>query len=103
MVPASAGFPAYVGALIGELSKFVSPELMPEIEDELVAISDQITAVGALATAGMPADFSNAGEVYAPGENLVGWWNGGLAVWSGTSFAAPHFSACLATGICKAP
>jgi hypothetical protein len=103
MFPASAGFDAYTGALISEISRFVPSEDVAEIQAEMTDINARLTAVGALAMDGTPAEFSNAGEVYGPGENLVGWWNGGLAVWSGTSFAAPHFAACLATGVCRAP
>ena len=70
-------------------------------------LAGQITAVGALDVTGNRAVWSNAAEVEAPGENLVGWYHdgntGGLAVWSGTSFAAPHFAACLASGLCEMP
>jgi hypothetical protein len=51
-----------------------------------------------------PAAWANPGEVYAPGEDVVGWYSdgntGSLAVWSGSSFATPHHAACIASGFC---
>jgi hypothetical protein len=49
-----------------------------------------------------PAPWANTGEVYAPGEDVVGWFHdkteGSLAVWSGTSFATPYHAARVASG-----
>lgn len=67
----------------------------------------KVVAVGALDIDGKRAVWSNQAQVEAPGENLVGWYHdgnaGGLAVWSGTSFAAPHFAACIASEMCEMP
>jgi len=60
------------------------------------AAMPEVLTVGALNTAGKPAQFSNFGNLYrqngllAPGENLtVALSGGGYAKQSGTSFAAP--------------
>ncbi|HUG09067.1 MAG TPA: S8/S53 family peptidase [Acidimicrobiia bacterium] len=67
----------------------------------------KVVAVGALDITGNRAVWSNEAQVDAPGENLIGWYHdgttGGLAVWSGTSFAAPHFAACIASELCEMP
>ena len=72
-------------------------------------LQSRVTAVGALtkpATGSLSADWaswSNQAEVYVPGTDVVGWYApaDSLAVWSGTSFAAPRFAACLASGHCS--
>lgn len=74
---------------------------------------DRVTAVGSVHRPEKPqgggkaqwpgeADWSNQAEFYVPGEDVVGWYtpSGSLAVWSGTSFAAPRYAACLASGDC---
>ncbi len=58
-----------------------------------------------------PAAFSNDAPVWAPGvgilsryprnQNSGGLIDMGAAVWSGTSFAAPHYAACVAAGYCQ--
>lgn len=92
--------------------------MIPEgFEDAVRRLSDRVTSVGALAkpeqTDDEPpgneaeiADWSNPGEVYAPGEALLGWYEHGsweIASWSGTSFAAPRYAACVASGECVPP
>lgn len=103
MLPASLGFEP----------QLTTPEQMLQFElfaangIDLNALSSRITAVGALDREGNMTSWSNGAELYAPGEHVVGWYHDGseasLAVWSGTSFAAPHFAACLASGVCTAP
>jgi hypothetical protein len=75
------------------------------VPDQLYPASHpDVVGVSSLTTGWMNASWANRGEVYAPGEHVVGWYHdgtdGGLAAWSGTSFAAPHRAACIASGYC---
>jgi hypothetical protein len=65
-------------------------------------IQPPVWAVGAADANGDRAVFSNEAQVYVPGVDVVGWYEPGqgLAAWSGTSFAAPRFAACVASGAC---
>lgn len=69
-----------------------------------------VTSVGALGwspedLAWYAADFSNIYDfnVWAPGVSIVSEIDGQAYVWSGTSFAAPFVSACIASGTCSPP
>ena len=69
----------------------------------LPAALESVLAVGAMNLQGIPLDFSNWGETYktqgilAPGENILGATpGGGMALKSGTSFAAPLVSGIVA-------
>ncbi|NEO95332.1 MAG: S8 family serine peptidase, partial [Moorea sp. SIO3G5] len=69
----------------------------------LPAALKSVLAVGAMDSQGNPLDFSNWGETYqtqgilAPGENILGAKpDGGTALKSGTSFAAPIVSGIVA-------
>jgi len=106
MFPASLGFPNSLSHLPqGQLDLFAANGI------DVPALSARITAVGATDMSGTETTWSNPAEIYAPGEDVVGWYHGGvndtgpsgLAVWSGTSFAAPHFAACLASQACTPP
>ena len=61
-----------------------------------------VIGVSALDKTWSPPVWANAGDVYAPGVDVVSWYHdktaGSLAVWSGTSFATPYHAACLASG-----
>jgi hypothetical protein len=67
---------------------------------------DFVTSVGALGwseeDAWYAADFTNIFDfnVWAPGVAVVSEIDGSAYAWSGTSFAAPHVSACRAAGMC---
>ena len=68
---------------------------------------DFVTSVGALgwspeADDWYAADFTNIFDfnVWAPGVAVVSEIDGAAYAWSGTSFAAPHVSACVAAGQC---
>lgn len=69
---------------------------------------DEVTGVGALgwdpvANQWFAADFSNlpAAEVWAPGVAVVAEDGNDIVAWSGSSFAAPHYAACIAAGMCQ--
>ena len=63
----------------------------------------RVVGVGAYDTSWAEASWSNRGEAWAPGEDVVSWYhdgtNGSLAAWSGSSFATPHYAARVASGI----
>ena len=68
---------------------------------------DGVVSVGALGWSKddgqwYAADFSNMNAVdrWAPGVAIVAHNGTEVVAWSGTSFAAPHFAACLASGEC---
>jgi hypothetical protein len=68
---------------------------------------DFVSSVGALGwspeeNAWFAADFTNIFEfnVWAPGVAVVSEISGSTYAWSGTSFAAPHVSACVAAAKC---
>ncbi len=68
---------------------------------------DNVVSVGALGWSKddgqwYAADFSNMNAVdrWAPGVAIVAHNGTEIVAWSGTSFAAPHFAACLASGEC---
>jgi subtilisin family serine protease len=68
---------------------------------------DFVTSVGALGWSPevdrwYAADFTNIFDfnVWAPGVAVVSEIDGSAYAWSGTSFAAPHVSACVAGGQC---
>jgi len=68
---------------------------------------DFVTSVGALGWSPgvndwFAADFTNIFDfnVWAPGVAVVSEIDGVAYAWSGTSFAAPHVSACVAAGQC---
>lgn len=122
MFPAVVGFPNYAAELAEAYCPFgptqeTSTTTLPGTQcidaaqdaysiaaDDVALLADRVTAVGALdATLGSIAGFSNRGEVYVPGTNMIGFYNGGLARWSGTSFATPYFAACLASFVCDTP
>lgn len=103
------GHPTMFPASLGSSS--LHPALPSALTDngiDLDVLSTRVTAVGAFDSDGAEAFWSNPAEVLAPGSEVVGWYEHantvpGLAVWSGTSFAAPHFAACLASGACTPP
>ena len=68
---------------------------------------DFVTSVGALGwspreNGWLAADFTNIFDfnVWAPGVAVVSEISGSAYAWSGTSFAAPHVTACLAAAKC---
>lgn len=83
------------------------PPMYPGAFDHVVAVgaafgngTDWLPAIAG--TMLPPDDFSNQGEVWAPGVGIVSFHPAtGEAIWSGTSFAAPHYAACLAVGRCQ--
>lgn len=105
--PASAGI---LGSITG-----LNLEVLEAAGIDLNDLRARVTAVGSMNRKGVRSDWSNRAEslasdepVLAPGEDVVGLYNDGsgqpgLAVWSGTSFATPHFAACLASGVCTPP
>jgi Subtilase family len=62
-----------------------------------------VVGVGAFDVNWSHAQWSNPGEAWAPGEDVVSWYHdgtqGSLAAWSGTSFATPHYAARKASGL----
>jgi hypothetical protein len=81
-------------------SNHVPQQLYPASHSDVIGVS-------AFDVAWDEATWANHGEVYAPGEDVVGWYDNGtggsLAAWSGTSFATPHYAACIASEVCATP
>jgi hypothetical protein len=71
-------------------------QLYPASHPDVIGVSAYDTSWG-------EATWANPGEVYAPGEDIVSLYgdDGSLGVWSGSSFATPHYAACLASGVCQ--
>ena len=94
-LPTALARPAHVVAASGNDGHTF--QLYPASDPDVIGVS-------AYDTSWSPASWANTpGDECAPGEDVVGWYHdgtdGSLAVWSGTSFAAPYYAACLASGV----
>jgi subtilisin family serine protease len=91
---------------LNEMEKWSNADEVAEFVASMQALAANrvVVGVGALVMdngSWIPAEFSNqpAATVWAPGANIVsnhpGW--DGFAQWDGTSFAAPHVAALIAS------
>jgi hypothetical protein len=96
----------WVPAAYADFDLYFPPDSLPvAIADQYTGVADKVVSVGASGNPdiGNRASFSNCGgsTVYAPGIGIISDHPGiaeGLAVWSGSSFAAPIIAGLIARG-----